>query len=1351
MSLPTAITARWQPLRTGLVDLFYYDDQEFRFRDGRILFRGNNGTGKSKVLALTLPFLLDGELSPSRVEPDGDPAKRMEWNLLLGGRYEERTGYTWLEFGRVAGDGEQVFLTVGCGLKAVKGKGIADRWFFVTDRRVGDELFLIGPNGTVLTKDRLTEAIGTRGQVVTQASAYRRLLDERLFHLGVERYEALVSLLIQLRQPHLTKKPDEKKLSGALSQALAPMDQALIADVAAAFHDLEQQRDELAALRDTRDHVDRFLSRYQRYAAVAARRQSRGVRLAHSAYEHVNRDLSTVAESIARATREEHESAERLETAATLLAEQQAVREELAGDTRIKDLDTAERYADEADEAAAAAVAAVETAQATLAKRRGKHAEAVTEAGLAEQALLARTREAAPPAERAGLATAHGELLAALTDPAAEARARAALDTRGQAVAHVAKLAETATARERDVVAARTLLVQREGERDRAADRLERTRAEVAAACAAHVSAWRQYGLGLREIALPHPDDLDLSGWAQTLAGPHPAEAALREAGNRAARELAHAVAAATQRLEQRRAELDELAAERDRLAAGELARPRVPYTRGEGVRERQPGAPLWALVDFREEVGPRDRAGLEAALEASGLLDAWVTPDRRLLDPHAHDVIALPGEPVGASLSRVLVTGDDAARAVLDGIGWGEQPGTYVCSDGRWRLGPLHGAWAKPDAEYVGAATREEARLRRLAELATLIAAAEEQVDAARQAVAALTARQDTLAAELTDHPLDDQVRSAHAALGGAEERHADTCTAVEEQAEQVRWAEDDLAAARADRDRAADDLGLPADPGDLAQVREDLATYRQALTELVAAGRSHAARLAEVRTWAEELAIAEDALRRSEDGEREAARRAAQERARLDTLREAIGASVDELRERLAVTKTRINELTAEIKRLDGAHRNAVTARAKAEGRQEQLQTNLAEAVATREQAIDALRRFADTGLLEVACRMEQPGSWAPDPAVRLARRVEQSLSEVDDSDEAWRRVQDEITRRYSELSEALTRHGHHAVAGLSDWFTVTIQFQGKERPPGELTALLSAELDYRERTLTARQREIVEEHLVNDVAAHLQQLIADADVQVAEMNKELEERPTSTGMRLRMSWLPDKDAPAGLPEARARLLRQGAELWSPADRAAVADFLQAQIEAERAKDPHGTWAEHLRRALDYRAWHTFVIERYQDGRWRPATGPASGGERVLTVSLPLFAAASSHYRSAHPHAPRLVTLDEAFAGVDDDARAKCLGLLTTFDLDVAMTSEREWGFYATVPGIATHQLVRRDGIDAVHVTTWEWDGVRAETVERDASARAPREPAEDRPVASDPAKHQPEVREPEEDGLW
>ena len=88
-TLPEPTRLRWQPLRVGLVELFHYDSEEFWFRDGHLLLRGNNGTGKSKVLSLTLPFLFDAQLKSSRIEPDGDAGKKMAWNLLLG-KHERR-------------------------------------------------------------------------------------------------------------------------------------------------------------------------------------------------------------------------------------------------------------------------------------------------------------------------------------------------------------------------------------------------------------------------------------------------------------------------------------------------------------------------------------------------------------------------------------------------------------------------------------------------------------------------------------------------------------------------------------------------------------------------------------------------------------------------------------------------------------------------------------------------------------------------------------------------------------------------------------------------------------------------------------------------------------------------------------------------------------------------------------------------------------------------------------------------------------------------------------------------------------------------------------------------------------
>lgn len=53
--------------------------------------------------------------------------------------------------------------------------------------------------------------------------------------------------------------------------------------------------------------------------------------------------------------------------------------------------------------------------------------------------------------------------------------------------------------------------------------------------------------------------------------------------------------------------------------------------------------------------------------------------------------------------------------------------------------------------------------------------------------------------------------------------------------------------------------------------------------------------------------------------------------------------------------------------------------------------------------------------------------------------------------------------------------------------------------------------------------------------------------------------------------------------------------------------------------------------------------------------------------------------------------------------------MGLLAAFDLDVVMTSERAWGCYPEVPGLAIAQLSRTDDIPAVLVTPWEWTGHR------------------------------------------
>src|SRR5262245_54561800 len=295
-SLPQPRRERWQPLRSGFVNLYRYDREEFHYENGRLLLRGNNGTGKSRVLALQLPFLLDGDVSPQRMEPDSDPSKRVEWNLLMD-RYPDRTGYTWIEFGRCEQNGEdggkEHYITLGIGLSAVEGQAGARQWFFITTQRIGKNLELVSDSKQVLGKDRLREKIGSAGQVFETAAPYRRAVNEALFHLDEYRYASLVNLLIQLRRPQLTRRLDEHELSRALSEALPPVSPAIIAVVAEGFRNLESDPSQLNSSKAALGAVEQFLTGYRRYAEVAAKRRADRVLHAHEEYEAGMKEILT--------------------------------------------------------------------------------------------------------------------------------------------------------------------------------------------------------------------------------------------------------------------------------------------------------------------------------------------------------------------------------------------------------------------------------------------------------------------------------------------------------------------------------------------------------------------------------------------------------------------------------------------------------------------------------------------------------------------------------------------------------------------------------------------------------------------------------------------------------------------------------------------------------------------------------------------------------------------------------------------------------------------------------------------------------------------------------------------------
>lgn len=1368
-ALPMPTRERWQPLRIGLVELFHYDSEEFWFRDGHLLLRGNNGTGKSKVLSLTLPFLLDAQLKPSRLEPDGDSGKKMAWNLLMNS-YDRRIGYAWIEFGRLAKDGTPHFLSLGAGLSAAAARPHVDAWFFILEdadgARINRDLWLTSPQRVVLTKERLRELLHGRGQVFEAARDYRRAVDERLFQLGVRRYDALMDTLIQLRQPQLSKRPDETALSNALSEALPPLAPELLGDVAEALGQLEEDRRQLDEFQVLARAVERFEQRYRVYAGTQSRRQARGLRQAQTEFDNASRARNEAQARFEQAQVDEERVHVRHDEAETTFKRARARLDALRLDPAMQDAKSLEHAQNEAarrGDAQRSASAAIEDALRRLQHTQEDVAHAEQRAERAQRLLSERRREIALHATAAGLAGAHdASPIAALGAAAlvalaqsdfdgASAVLQAAVARRREDIALLRRRLNDVDKAEREHVAHRRVHDERQHDLESAAERRARADAEVDEQGRNLVDEWERYVAGLVQLAV-EPEDGSrtlavLAAWVAVMDRDNPAQRLLQGAQQHAAERFAERAAALDARRNALEAEVGALEDERSRLEAGSDPPPPLPYTRAPDAREARVGAPLWQLVDFRGSMTDAQRAGLEAALEAAGLLDAWVSPDgclqasdggmllhdtQLVTRPHLPSSLAdwlvragPPDSTVPAELVAQLLSSIACADAdVIEAEAW-------VAPDGRFRLGSLAGAWTKPAAVHVGHLARAAARARRLAGIAarlTQIADERAELQARTEELALDRRRAED---EWRRAPTDDALRAAHLTAAAAAREVQVVRVRLAEAEERRREAEQALKLASERLTEDAADLRLPESTEALLGVEAALDRYRDALGQVAQAGH-------EVRLAVPELQrsrIREGEARADVDASRERlgiARAESEEAAaRLETLRSVVGAKVEGLMRQLAeaanaaeTSETALDDVRADLQ-------GAAEVRAVAREQASSASTALQQRSEARALAVAKWQQFAATGLLAAAIAdVELPDAsvpWTVDPALTLSRRAEQALSDLKDDDETWSRVQKQLNEEFAELQRALSALGHQAVADVGDWgLVVHIVYQNRPERPDRLSARLADEIAQRTELLTAKEREVLENHLQAEIATAIQRLVQNAEVQRAAINKELHKRPTSTGVRFRLVWQPlseEEGAPVGLEAARKRLLNTSADLWSGEDRGVVGAMLQRCILAERERADTlggGSLLDQLAAALDYRRWHRFRVERWQDGQWRKLSGPASSGERALGLTVPLFAAVASFYgQGASMLAPRLMLLDEAFAGIDDAARAHCMGLIREFDLDFVLTSEREWACYAELPGVAICQLQRREGIDAVYVSRWTWDG-RARTLDADPNRR-------------------------------
>jgi hypothetical protein len=671
-----------------------------------------------------------------------------------------------------------------------------------------------------------------------------------------------------------------------------------------------------------------------------------------------------------------------------------------------------------------------------------------------------------------------------------------------------------------------------------------------------------------------------------------------------------------------------------------------------------------------------------------------------------------------------------EIAARLLGSIGLGARDGgTWLDRDGRFALGPLHGRGAKPNAEHVGAAAREARRAQQIAERRAAIAERETEIAALDAEIAVIDARRAAVEQELASLPPIDAIASAIHTARLASALEVEAGRAHDAAAATAREAADAEIATDAERREhaAAHDLPAALDEPALDQL-SDAAISLAAGASTVARAWSHAEREgAAAVTTAGRLAdsqgdaVAQDHHARGEEAEAE--RLAAEHAAR----EAALGSTGEEVRRRHA-------EVVDELRRSRESERTggetAQRALIAVAGLERDVGTRDDEheaARAAREQASVGFRQLAEAGILRSVLEDGAPAdvttaaSWTFTRSLEVARALPAELLVVrSTSGERGVEVQRGVQLLDRELADA--DMGAYATRGEDGLLIVAVTEGGAAQTLAEMLQTLSGEIADREQILTGEERRVFSDALVEELADHLRHRIHDVHGRVERMNTVLRRSPTAAGKTVELDWRPVENDQGTQREWLALLRRDVRRLDGDA-RAELIAFFRARIEsARRERSSNGeprAMADTLMEAFDYRRWFAFGLhERTAAGllrlsKQRHAVG--SGGEQSVLIHLPLFAAAAALYGDSH--APRLIMLDEALSGIDDETRERVLKATVDFDLDLMMTSHELWGTYASVPQLAIYQLHRENGSFGVHAIPFVWDGAVLHELDQDA----------------------------------
>lgn len=1330
---------RWKMNQIGFVNFWLYDKESFQLEDGKLLLRGQNGSGKSITTQSFIPFILDGDRSPSRLDPFGTSSRTMDYYFLGDNEREDSTGYLYLEFKK-----DDEYRTIVVGQNAHKGRPMTFWGFVINDgRRVGVDLKLYRESGDKIipfSRQEMKKELGDEIPFTTSQKEYKEMVNQYLFgYERIEQFEQFIKLLIKVRAPKLSNVFKPTKVYEILNDSLQVLSDEDLRPMVDAMEKMDSIQEHLDGLKRAYGDASAIVKEYQHYNLYMLSKKSHNYLNALEESRQSSKEYTQFLQQVESWEKDLMEANNRIEK---LQIEEAYIRNQLQQliDPELENLDLKLQNLNN------------EVNEYTSSKNQKKtQIQQKNEMIHACEVKLKKLNDSIEYTEKKILDCMQ-DMDEYQTEIKNDFHLKLKEDIQFNKEIDFDLYNNQLITLHKNVRDGQNLLrkyndLQKKYEEDKE----EENKAEK-------IYQDEQYHYDQLQVNKEKIQDVLLTDilslkknvyWIVNEKSITDANKVIEEYENASDTLRLKSIFQQdlTQKVQSKNEAIALLKASEKQIFV-ELNEKKDAYHKIESQKEIEPvrdestmtsrnqlkqagieAYPFYQTVTFSSSLSESDQAILEQQLYKSGILDALVVSDKdyqriQIEFPNLIDCL-IHVEENGQQTFHDLVLEQNipseiqqSTLKILSNIQ--KENGSLIFKkDGYFKHGLIEGHVYKKESEYVGVNARRRKKQQLLESLQTEINQIEDALQAKREEINEVKNDIAHMQEEYQKIPdttelndicnqmyqsnmrlqeysrkkkvLEENTRNSYQAFKDAEKKMLSVCKLLP----YTRSTEE------------YEDILLSID-----SYKDLLYALRQCVTEKENDLSSENEQNQLMDQYYEEI----DSLSLEKD--------------KFEAKIQYCTQQINQLKEIMDSPETKekarqLNEMRRKEKENQVNMQQALNDVAVVQHDLENVDQQGAQKKSIAEEKENYLNHVQQYLEEELSLHLVfKNDDQSLESSAKEAIQLEESNFMLKSSSEMVARLHESYQKNTSNLADynvSINRifEDEQQSVAERDRSVVNAYFGGKKLDLYEFLDQLKYSIDMQDELIKKKDREIFEDILTQTISRKLTERIDESRNWVKEMSNLMKNMDTSMGLSFSLEWKPNN--PEEIDELDARelekILMRDSELITSEDITRVSKHFRSIIQREKQQIEMNNaivnYMDLVRNALDYRKWYSFKMSyiRKNEGK-KDLTNAAfnrfSGGEKAMAMYVPLFAAVNAQYEKCkYPDHPRMIALDEAFAGVDEKNISSMFEMVEAMDFDYIMNSQALWGCYATVKKLKISELLRPLNENFVTVINYLWNG--------------------------------------------